>query len=314
MTRQTLIKYFFGIFIILFVFWNRFLRNRYSVSYFSLPIEIIILLKIIIILFFVTIFYTSLKKLFGIQKQSYIIRSILNNKLSQKILFLCKEYISESPEFMYNKFTQHINLAPLLELPASYFTVHFKYPRLLVVLFFEIPLIVVASAFLYNSVFSNNLSIFYKSLLLLIPMLLMRIWIFLLYSYSKRRLDHLMLFITVTFNTLTRQYKIQLKPDHELPANETFTLIQIKSKFVVFCDYWQIYSAIYAFMKDIENVRDEYDVYVRPYTSFCFLLGWTIPLIFQLHHIMLSTENILLLVHVLSAFSDHFIDEMMVFN
>lgn len=106
----------------------------------------------------------------------------------------------------------------------------------------------------------------------------MKLWIFVLFSYSKRRLDHLSEFVNIHYFSDKKRYCIILKPDAELPILEHFTIPRIKQQFRVLCDFWEIYSQIYGYMNQIYFYKNDYDPYVQIYTSLCFLIGWIIPL------------------------------------
>jgi len=274
MTLQTLIKYFFGSIIILFIFWNRFLRDRENASLISIPNELLIILDISIILFFVVIFYINIKRVTKNNKQSKLMIKVLQYSFVQNILFNLREYIFKSPEFLYEEVTRGRDLEPYLEKPASYFTVYCNYPRMIVICFIEIPFLIVAVVFLVSNVYFHNITIFFKSLVILIPMLLMRVWLFIVISYSTRRLNHVYQFITATYINSTQQFKLELKPDNQLPTTPEFPIDRIKAQFPVLCNFWEIYSSIYSFMKRIESYRNQYDPYIQIFTSLCYIIGW----------------------------------------
>lgn len=208
-------------------------------------------------MFFSILFYINLKKIFKIKHQSVIIKHIFNHHTIQKVVVTTREYIFSAPEFFYKEITKNISLARVLELPGSYFTVYCNYPRMIVIIF------------LVNS-------LFIKSLVLLIPMLIMRVWLFLLLNYSTRRLNHVYRFLNVNYVEEKKYFKLELKPDNALPQDENFTISQVKENYIILCNLWEIYSTIYSFMKHIESYRNFYDSYIQLYTSFCFFLGWSI--------------------------------------
>jgi|ERR1700754_329508 len=273
MTRETLIKYFFGSIIILFIFWNRFLRDRENVSPSLIPKELLIISNIVVLIFFIVGLYINIKIVTKNNKRSKLITKLLQYPVIQKTLDYLREYISKSPVFLYEDLTKNWDLV-FIEKPASYFTVYCYYPRLIVIVFLELPLLIVAAAFLLSNVYFHDLTIFFKSLIILIPMLLMRVWLFSVMSYSNRRLKHLYEFLNVTYIKKSREFKLQLKPDNQLPISPEFPLDQIKFKFNVLCAFWEIYSSIYTFMKDIESFRNRYDPYIQIITSTFYIIGW----------------------------------------
>lgn len=199
MMLQTLIKYFIAVIIIVFVAWNRFFRKRGQVSLnFSFPLELIITSNFCFVIFFGCIMFINMKKIFNIKKQSSFIKTILESVIIKNILYLLQEYVLKAPEFLYKNLTKNMDLQPILETPGSYFTAYCKYPRIIVISFIKIPVILVATTFLIDNLFFGNLTHFFQSLILLIPLLIMKLWLFMLESYSTRRLDYLIQFLVVT--------------------------------------------------------------------------------------------------------------------
>lgn len=148
MMLQTLIKYFIAVIIIVFVAWNRFFRKRGQVSLnFSFPLELIITSNFCFVIFFGCIMFINMKKNFNIKKQSSFIKTILESVIIKNILYLLQEYVLKAPEFLYKNLTKNMDLQPILETPGSYFTAYCKYPRIIVISFIKIPVILVATTF-----------------------------------------------------------------------------------------------------------------------------------------------------------------------
>lgn len=279
MIWKILIKYLCAILIISFVLWTRFVRDRAnSKLFFNIPVEIYIILNTFLITYFCFIFYKNIKEILGIKKQI----SFFQIKLIKKIINIIEEYIIKSPDLLYTEITKNINMRFILEKPASYFTAYCYYPKTIILLFLELPLIIVSTAFLIEIIYYNKLYYFYISLLFLIPVFFMQLWLFIVETYSKRRLDHLALFLNIFYIKNENRYQIMLKPDDQLPIDDTFTIPQIKEKFVVFCDFWQIYSKIFSFMKHLESYRKKYHPYIQIYTSFCYIISWSFVLYFTI--------------------------------
>lgn len=283
MTLQTLIKSIIATIIISFVIWTRFFRQRDTVAIFSIPIELIIISNICLITFFCFLMYTNMKQVFHKNTPSLFTKTILELNIIKKLQSLIQEYILNAPEFLYKQITKNIDLQPLLEKPASYFTAYCNYPKIIVIGFLELPLILVSTFFIIDNIFFLNLKHFYISLSFLIPLLLMRIWLFIIMSYSIRWLDHLAQFLNVFYITNENRYLVTIKPDKELPISETFPIPLIKAKFIVLCNFWEIYSKIYSFIKHIDSYRNSYKSYVQIYTSFCFFIGWSIQLFYNIN-------------------------------
>jgi len=280
MIFRTLIKYFFASVIILFIIWNRFFRVRDNISTtFHIPIELFILFDICLIFFFLFVFYTNIKKILNYNKRS----KIFNYKIIVKIREFIQEYVINSPEFIYIQLTKNKDLKPFLELPGSYFTVYCNYPRIITIVFLILPLIIIATCFLFANLFYSDLTIFFKSLILLIPMLFMRLWLFILTSYSNRRLIHVYQFINVSYVESEKQFKLHLKEDNQLPNIDNFPIEKIKQQFPVLCNFWEIYSKIYSFMKDIDTFHISCMPYVQVYTSVCYIIGWSFYLLLVLY-------------------------------
>lgn len=128
----TLTKTFFGLIIIFAYFWNRFLRNRSTVE-----IDIIsftygkAFLLVIIISFFLVLIINNVRKLLNMSTSKDFLQNIKNIIFVSKILYFVREYIIKSPQYIYEKLTQNIDLQPFIEKPASYFTKYCYYPRTL---------------------------------------------------------------------------------------------------------------------------------------------------------------------------------------
>jgi len=179
------------------------------------------------------VLYINIKKILNINKESVLIKTIRNSPIIQKLSLLIRDYILKSPEYLYTQVTRNKDLQPILEKPASYFTAYCYYTRIIIIGFIALPLMIVSTCFIISIIYYHNLHYFFNSLLLLIPVLFMKLWLFVVESYSKRRLDHLSGFLDIFYITNEKRYKIQLKqitiflflktlPYHKLKANFWF--------------------------------------------------------------------------------------------
>ena len=217
---KNIIKFLFGIFCITLIFWNRFLRTRHPLEYSKINVEylhIYILSSIFFTLIFTFLFFYTLIKIISVFKQSK------SSFFSQNLYYLqvqefLKIYIIDAPQYVYEMLTKNINLAKIVEYPASLFVAHFAYPRSYVIIFYYLPQILVSSIFFIETHFFHQRVIFIKILSLLLIRLIAKLIIFIFKNYSDRRLKHYALF----FDIITQGDGVKhvyLKPPHLLPKH-----------------------------------------------------------------------------------------------
>lgn len=281
---QTIIKFIIGITIIALISWNRFFRQRTPVSFenFEYNIEYVLFLLFLIMLF-LFIFFLNIKKVFKINTTNKLFTFLFSNKYTKRILTTIRQDIIETPQFVYIKLTENINLKKFIEMPASYFTAYFYYPRSIIIIFFFVPQIVVATTFVLEIIFFHRLQFFFLTLYLLIPFIILRVIFFIIRNYSKRLITFLETYLNIK-NYSKDDISISLKAPEQLPITENHSLQQIIENYDNMCGLWFIYTKIYNYMEDLQNVDNYFSPFVISYTSFNFFFGWSYILYIFLTH------------------------------
>jgi hypothetical protein len=270
---KNIIKFLLGILCITLIFWNRFLRARLPLEYSKINVEhlnVYILSSIFFTVIFTFLFFYTVIKIISVFKQSKASFFTKNFYYLQVQEFL-KNYVIDAPQYVYDMLTKNINLAKIIEYPASLFVAHFAYPRCYVIIFYYLPQVLVSSIFFIEVYFFHQRVIFIKILSLLVILLLAKLIIFIFKNYSDRRLKHYDLF----FDIITQEDGVKhvyLKPPHLLPKH--IPLEEIVNKYNTMYLYWIIYSNIYNFTLEIDTFNLKYKPYINVFTFFFFTLGW----------------------------------------
>lgn len=259
---KDLFKLLTGIFIIFFLLWQRLIHQRTPQDYSSISTKDIINYIFLVISFTCLIIYT-IKRIYGnhvVNPNAYFLR----------LQTIIKTYIIDTPAFVYERVTRNINLAPLLELPASYFTAYFNYPRLFVILFYFVPQTLVALIFLIEMYFYHQQVFFIKILSVSLIFLIAKTIIFIFKHYSERRLNHYNLFFDIKQDN--EGISISLKAPEMLPKH--IPLEDIVNQYNNMYLTWIVYNNIHCYMLEIEHFNKQYSYYVRLMIYIFFLLGW----------------------------------------
>lgn len=227
--------------------------------------------NITLIIFFTFLVIYTIKIIYGN-------RGINPNSYFLRIQTIIKTYIVDTPEYVYERITRNINLAPLLELPASYLTAYFNYPRLFVILFYFIPQTLVAIIFLVEMYFYHQQVFFIKILSVSLIFLIAKTIIFIFKHYSERRLNHYNLFFGIKQDN--DGVSISLKAPEMLPTH--IPLENIVNQYNNMYLTWIIYKNIHCYMLEIEHFNKKYISYVRLIIYIFFLLGWLYLFYFSL--------------------------------
>jgi hypothetical protein len=114
-----------------------------------------------------------------------------------KVQEYIKTYIVNIPEYLYERITHNMNLAPIIEQPASYFTAYLNYPRVFVILFYFIPQILISLIFFIEIYLFHQHMFFFKILSIAMIFIIAKTIIFIFRHYSTRRLNHYNLFFDI---------------------------------------------------------------------------------------------------------------------
>lgn len=265
------LKYIIGLTFIIFIFWNRFLRTFNNLIFVDIiEKEYHIFLSSVLVVFFGYLSYYSIKNLLKREQQHKIFIKILSFKFIKKIRTFLNDNVIDSPAYFYETLTKNLSLKKWIEMPASYFTAYFEYPRMVVFMFYVCPQIIVAMIFLIETCFYQQRIYFYKSLILLIIYILAKTIVYIFYSYSNRVINLLNLYLDIT--RAPEGIHISLKGPDEVPKDFPFETV-IKQYNTLF-NYWIIYSGINDYMKKIKNYEKKWYFHTLALTSTFYFIGW----------------------------------------
>lgn len=278
---QTLIKSFFGIIIILFILWLRFLRQVNGYTFILIDksyYPFLFISSFFMSIFFLLLYLINVKK---ISTNSSFKNKFTENFYIKSLINFCIEYIIKSPEYVYLYVSSKFNLKKLIETPASYIAYYFNYPKVIVWIFYLLPQILVATVFVIEICFFNQIIFFYKSLILFIVLLIFRVLRFIVNSYSERMIHHLEKFIDVKFNNKD-DIEHSLKPPELLP--ESWSMSAVIQRYGIISNLWLIYHGIHEYTQKIYEIYLYYIPYVLIYISLCYFLGWSYFFIYLIIH------------------------------
>jgi hypothetical protein len=275
-----LFKYLIGIIIISFIFWTRFLRDRNKPVTAEIFNNILFeYIKIIFIICLITYFTLSLiknlKKILNITYKGFLSKKFENNITIQKLKNIFHEYIIDAPNYLYENLTANKNIKPFIEQPASYFTVYLYYPRTLVFTLLMLPRVIVATMFILSILYFKNMIYFFYSLNILIPLIIFKIFIYIIHQFSRRYLDTIETYIEFEEVQEPQQGYILHMLSLNMFKSTTHTYEHYVQQFPTICNIWQIYTTIYNYMQDIKYEQDAMSPYVQVYTSLCFIISWS---------------------------------------
>lgn len=292
MIRQTSIKSFFGVSIIIIICWIRFITKRESVNIDEIiPSTTQIIVKGLLIIFFSILLYLNIRKLLLLNSKI----QIQNYKFFEKFMILIKEYFSESPAFFYRKITLNKDYDLVLDKLANKIT--YYNPKYIIICLIIVPQMIIATTLVIDVTYFNQLKYFFISLNLLILVLIIRILPFIFEVLSERRAYHLEQYLTI--EKVDDGFKFNYKK--ELPSKQSFSLLpndgqefprislivpelQVKNQIplILTSDWliplgksWYYYRYIYDYMIHFRYLIQKYTSYMQIYTTLCYIIGWS---------------------------------------
>lgn len=274
---KTLIKYLSSISIIVLIIWGRFLHKRAPVFLEEVSITYVKIITILSLIFlFIYLLYKNLNiingKIFSTTGFFYKIQT------SATICWI-NEYILNSPKFLYEQIAHYYSIRQFIEKPASYITAYWNYPKYIALLMMA-PRIVIATIFVVEVYYLNQMLYFFLSLSLLIPLLICNILIYLTKTFSRSYLDFLELHLNISEANKTIYITLKEQPPDDPDA---LTMEEMRKRFDEFSDFYYIYIQIHQFTLAIQQYENKYNPYMAVYTSICFIIGWTYYLLYVLH-------------------------------
>jgi hypothetical protein len=258
-----------GIFIISFLFWNRFLRVRLPREIHEQPFGYSTLLVLFLAILFVYQAVTTLRKVLQIESVTFSY-GLLNFRILYKLTEVISS-ISNSPTKVFELIYTYVYIRPLLDIMCNFGVyLHRKYLVLWYIGVFIIPQAIVTIIFFYEVTVYHHLVLFYKVIYLLGIPLIARVFLFVLQYDAERSIDYLSKYYIFTLIDPQNVYKVHVvdRPDIDPNLAEERTFFDIS-----FCGHqWHKFQKCYRICNWINEHRE--NIY-GPYTKLgsCSLFG-----------------------------------------
>jgi len=292
---KTLIKFVIGIIFIVSIFWIRFIYKREIILLNEISLNLFqITIKLLLIIFFLFILYLNITKIL-----KYSTRNIIpQNKYIKRLLILVKEYVIDTPGFIYKKITMNKDYDLVCDKFAYELT--FYNPKYIIITFLVIPQILIATIFLIDIFYFKILHYFFISLNLLIVILIVRLLRFVIEIFSRRRTFHMEQYLNIE-KVDSKGFNFNFKEN--LPPKQLFTLLPKKNKEIISAQIsllppelqkkphlpliiiedtliplariWYHYRSISDYITLFDEIYYKYIPFVHIYTSLCFATGWS---------------------------------------
>jgi hypothetical protein len=266
---KILIRSFFALLIILFVFWNRLIRIRTpgAITDVSLMSSIILYC---FVLFNIYSIIVCLKQITNKTGYNGFIEKFLRNTIVLKF----SKYLAivvESPKFIYDYLADNfISFKRIVELPASYLAVYVWYPKIILFSLNFLPRVIISTAFLIDVTYFHYFYYFYKFLILLLLPILVSCYLHMISFHSNNSLE----FVQQYINIIEHSDRIEFILKPEPPITEyALTQDEMKDKFHYMISLWRINTVLKQYTESLYETEKIYKPYVTLYVSTCFLIG-----------------------------------------
>jgi len=258
---------FFGACIIIFILWNRVLRERepQKLLFIDTKLKLIIIIITVMICVMCIIYY--IRVIFNyklIPKPNWLI-----NRYITYISLFVSTYIINAPLFIHYQLINHLPIKKFVEYTASYIVVYFeKYTTIYAI----VPMLLrclVSTVFVIDIYYFQELNYFYRSLSIFIYVLLFQYYLFIVTDFSTKYLDTLNLYLK--FEKSNNMLILSLKDQQTFPGAWDVK----KLKLQIMADLWDIYSNIVNFFQSINNMQLFFKPYFLLYSYINYLLGWS---------------------------------------
>lgn len=281
--HKTLIKIFSATLFITFIIWNRVLRERLNFSLKDIDLTCLkIVILITLIMYFSIIIFLNIKKLLYVQKKSKIIEQIFDRFYVNKLISYVKEYVTESPQYLYEILTQNIRLTITNNTLIYNYIMKFKNPHIIGLGLWHIPQVIIATTFLVDILYYHQLKYFFVSLNLLTIYIITRVIWFILEYHTRRNLDDCYDYLTVTYLPEHENYAINLKSVNQFPING-LSFKEACYQYEHLISKLTLNNHINLRLRNFDGAKNYYNPYFQIYTSLCFLIGWISYLYIILH-------------------------------
>lgn len=243
---NNIFKLLIGILVIIFVFWNRLLRERVTKSISEManswPQKLLIIALLLLFLFQIKMAVDSLRKK---QKESFYFKKLANMSFIQKIM----EYL-DSPKYLMLTISKSTSFKCIIETPLSYCVV-FVNVKMLFFCLVLLPRFLVIVMFLIDIFIYGQFLLMYKALILLLIPFLTK-----LYFYIAEEFCHDYVFYIAHHLVFEESENgmLNVKPNTESPnIPNALALEIIREKFNVLVNHWEIYTNILNYIKTYKS-------------------------------------------------------------
>src|SRR6266699_276581 len=267
MKENKYILSFFGACIIIFILWNRVLRERepQKLLFIDTKLKLIIIIITVMICVMCIIYYIRV----NINYKLINIPNWLINRYITYISLFFSKYIINAPLFIHYQLINHLPIKKFVEYTALYIVVYFeKYTTIYAI----VPMLLrclVSTVFVIDIYYFQELNYFYRSLSIFIYVLLFQYYLFIVTDFSKKYLDTLNLYLK--FEKSNNMLILSLKDQQTFPGAWDVK----KLKLQIMADLWDIYSNIVNFFQSINNMQLFFKPYFLLYSYINYLLGWS---------------------------------------
>lgn len=272
---RTLIRVIITLLIIIFIFWNRLIRERvpkdlnviisHSNNIFILIITILILINCLSLLL-------SFKHFIYKDKEATFIQKLFNITIIKKFKNIIN-YIMNTPRELYEEISDRYNIfTKEIEMSASYLVAYYNSTRnqyIFLIALIYLPRIIVVTTFIIDIFFFNKFHYFYISVTLLVIPLITKIYLHMVFWQSKLMYEYSEFFLDIT--PTPDGVIINLK---KTPVRDK-TIKWMIEKFDVLCDFWHIGTKLNNVHYWITVKDEKIAPYITLYTSLCYIIGWS---------------------------------------
>lgn len=255
-----------------FIFWARILKERTSLNLIVLTFndnKILLLTSIILIILNLVLLFRIITSNLLKNSQNSLLKKFLNISCI-KIFIDGINFIYTAPKILYEEYSDKYNLFnDQIEMSASYIVTYFNYQKTLLIVFFYIPRLIVASIFIVDIFVFEKFYYFYISLILLVIPLLSRIYLYMILYQSKLMIEYSEFFLDITKMPHGMEIKLKTTPVRNK------SLEWMSKKWIFLRNSWFIGKKLNNFVSSIYVQDALINSYITFYTSLFYITGWS---------------------------------------
>jgi hypothetical protein len=267
-----------GIIFIIFILWNRLLRVRFPKEIIEIGLQYYTVFVLIMACLFLGLALYQLISLIIIPGRNRIIQKVAlileSHPKFDRLVEKFDEYIIRAPELVFSKIYQYVYIRPMLQVLEKLGQSWFYYPKFHIYIYIigiAIPKLVVGIVFVYDIIIEHHLSLFYKSLFLLVIPLFIRLLLYALEMHAVSSIDYLNQYFIFQLD-VEDQNKVRIRYRENIEED----LRQERQNFdMAFCGYqWHRFQRCYNFCNSVHQQKQQYNVYVSLFTHILYSLGF----------------------------------------